>query len=140
VWSEFQRVGVAVRMTSPLIVTPVAMASSRAGDITAAVVIAIPRNVDDTAARFEGCPIKLAQREADPGADRRTVSSERARCLKDVIAKLTCRLVVADDRPIDHNLLLQDAGPFDERSSNAAARPAANGLHHSRVGKSRRVS
>src|SRR5262249_43022770 len=30
--------------------------------------------------------------------------------------KLTCRLIVADHRPIDYDLLLQDARPFDERS------------------------
>jgi len=86
----------------------------RRSDVTSAVVVAIPRNVDDTAARIVGRPIELRHREVDPGADRCAVSSERARCLQDMIAELTCRLVVADHRPIDHDLLLQDAGPFDE--------------------------
>jgi hypothetical protein len=51
-----------------------------------------------------------------------------------------CRLVVTDHRPIDHDLLLQDAGPFDERNGDAAVWAATNRLNHSRVGKSRRVS
>ena len=51
-------------------------------------------------------------------------------CLHDAIAELTCRLVVADHRPIDHNLLLQDAGPFDERSGDAPSWARANGPDH----------
>jgi len=39
-----------------------------------------------------------------------------------------------------YDLLLQDAGPFDERSSDAPSWAAAKGLNHSRVGESRRVS
>jgi hypothetical protein len=112
----------------------------RHSDITAAIVIAIPRNIDDTAARFVGRLIELGYRKVDPGADRRAVSIERARCFQDVIAELTCRLVVTDHRPIGHNLLLQDAGPFDQRHGNATVWAATNGLNHPWVGESRRVS
>ena len=73
-------------------------------DITAAIVIAIPRNVDDTAARFVGRPIKLGHREVDPGADRRAVG-KCARRLDDVIAEQTRRLIIADHHPIDHDVL-----------------------------------
>ena len=95
---------------------------------------------DGTPVRFVGCPIELGHPEVDPGADRCVASSERARCLHDAIPELTCRVIVADHRPIDYDLLLQDAGPFDERSGDAPSWAAAKGLNHSRVGESRRVS
>ncbi len=76
----------------------------RRSDITAAIVVAIPRNVDDTAARFVGCPIELGHREVDPGADRRAVG-KCARRLDEVITEQTRRLIIADHRPIDHDPL-----------------------------------
>ena len=94
---------------------------------------------DGTPVRFVGCPIELGHPEVDPGADRCAVS-ERAWCLHDAIPELTCRLIVADHRPIDYDLLLQNTGPFDERSGDAPSWAAAKGLNHSRVGESRRVS
>ena len=39
-------------------------------DIAAAIVIAIARNAEVTAARLVGCPVELGHREVDPGADR----------------------------------------------------------------------
>src|SRR5258708_37192551 len=53
---------------------------------------------------------------------------------------VSSRLIVADHRPIDDDLLLQDAGPFDERSGDPPTWAVARGLNHSRVGESRRVS
>src|SRR5262249_2990491 len=73
-------------------------------------------------------------------ADRCAVSSECAWCLHDAIPELTCRLIVADHRPIDYDLLLQDARPFDERSGDPPPGAAAKGLNHSTGGESRRIS
>jgi len=95
---------------------------------------------DGTPVRFVGCPIELGHPEVDPGADRCAVSSERARCLHDAMPELTCCLIVADHRPIDYDLLLQNARPFDERSGDAPSWAAAKGLNHSRLGESRRIS
>src|SRR5258708_12499910 len=74
--------------------------------------------------------------EVDPGADRCVASSERARCLHDAIPELTCRLIVADHRPIDYDLLLQDPGPFDELRADAPPCSPPKHLHHPRAGKS----
>src|SRR5262249_19229980 len=112
----------------------------RRSRLAARIVVAIPRNIDHAPVRFVGCLIELGDPEVDPGADRCGVSSERARRLHDAIPELTCRLIVADHRPIDYDLLLQNAGPFDERSGDAPSWAAAKGLNHPRVGESRRIS
>jgi hypothetical protein len=73
-------------------------------DITAAIVIAISRNVDDAAARFVGSRFELRHREVDRGADRRAVG-KYARRLDNVITEQTRRLIIADHHPIDHDPL-----------------------------------
>src|SRR6516162_9123230 len=108
--------------------------------LAAGIVVAIPRNIDHAPVRFVECPIELGHPEVDPSTDRCAVSSERTRCLHDAIPELTCRLIVADHRPIDYDLLLQNTGPFDERSGDAPFWAATKGLNHSRAGESRRIS
>ena len=104
-WSEYEGDGGSVRITSPLIVTPLSdRLVPRRSDVTAAIVGTIPRNVDDAAARFVGCPIELAHREVDPSADRRAVG-KCARRLDEVIAEQTRRLIIADHHPIDYDIL-----------------------------------
>src|SRR5262249_44292705 len=76
----------------------------RRSDWAAGIVVSVSRNVNDAPVCFVRRPIELGRREVDAGADRRAVG-ERPRCLDEAIAKQTCRLIVADHRPIDHNLL-----------------------------------
>src|SRR5262249_1579391 len=103
----------------------------RRSRLAAGIVVAIPRNIDHAPARFVGCPIELGHPEVDPGADRCAVSSECGRCVHDAIPERTCRLSVADPRPMDYALLLQAARPFDERSGDPPPGAAAKGLNHS---------
>ena len=48
------------------------------------------------------------------------------------IAEILRRGGVADRRPIDHDALRADAGPFDEGQSNASVTAGADGLEHAR--------
>src|SRR6516225_11773320 len=118
-------------MTSPLIVMPLAIATSRAAAGARPELLSPSPEIDHAPVRYVGCPIELGHPEVDPGADRCAVSSERARCLHDAMPELTCCLIVADHRPIDYDLLLQNARPFDERSGDAPSWAAAKGLNHS---------
>ena len=88
-------------------------------DITAAIVIAIPRNVDGTAARLVGRPVELGHREVDPGADRRAVG-KCARRLDDVIAEQTRCLIIADH--IQSITIFCDKGPDHSTSVTAMRR------------------
>src|SRR3984893_13439021 len=86
-------------------------------DIAAAIVIAISRNVDGTAARLVGCPVELGHREVDPGADRRAVG-KCARRLDDVIAEQT-RAVLSSLITIQSITIFCDKGP--DHSTNVTA-------------------
>ena len=69
-------------------------------DITGAIVIAISRNVDNTAARLVGCLLSLAHREVDPALIDVLLANARRRP-NEVITEQTRRLVIADHHPIE---------------------------------------
>src|SRR4029077_3444566 len=82
-------------------------------DGTAGIVGAVAGDIDDAPGTCEGGALEALGGEIEPIADGR-VTHERARRRPDLGRDHGGAFTVADHGPVDHHLLLADAGPFDE--------------------------
>src|SRR5262245_30994008 len=106
---------------------------ARLRDHAAAVVDPVAGHVDGAALRFIRCALQLRRGEIERGADRRA-AGKRTRRLRELVDELARRGLVADDRPVDHDLLRRYARPLDEGRRDATVDAGADRLEHPRIG------
>src|SRR5262252_9215322 len=92
---------------------------TRVDDGAADILGAVTRYVDSVAVGVERCTVELRHGKIDAAADRGSVA-EGARCLDDLGGKIPGGGLVANDGPVDDDLLLTGARPFHEADRDLA--------------------
>src|SRR5579875_174525 len=117
-------------IASPLMVTPAAIAWSRAS---------VTGRVDDPPRRRPPRLAQIGHRIVDRGADRRT-SGKRPRRLEDQGRGAAAILLVADLGPWQHDLLVVLARPFDKAHADRPGLGRPDRLQDAGVGQRRGVT
>ena len=89
--------------------------------------------------RLERRLFDLRRRELDAAADGGTIR-EGSRRLGQLIAETARRVGAVDDRPVDHELLRAEAGPFDEAQGDLLVRTGFDGVEHAGIGNRGRIA
>src|SRR5215813_12768275 len=109
------------------------------GDGAPFIVDAVTRYVDGVAVGVERRAGELRQGKIDSAADRGSVP-EGAWCLDDLCGKILGSGLVANDGPVDDDLLLLGARPFHECDRDLAYCSGADRLNDAWIGDGRRIA